>query len=110
MEQVLNTLWTIGLLGLRDKTSEDMTQVNVKGRGKRSEVETLECTGSCNGEDQISYLLPPTASQKKESPSCEIHIPKAQISSCFSTTESTCLQQDSSLLFGEQPKQDRKVK
>lgn len=84
-----------------------MTQVNVKGSGKRSEVETLECTGSCNGRDLISSS---SHSLTRVSPSCQIHIPKPEISSCFSTMESTCLQKDGSRSPGAQPKQDRKVK
>lgn len=64
-----------------------MTQVNVKSSGKRSEVETLQCTGLCNGEDLASSS---SRSLTRVSPSCQIHIAKPKSSSCFSTTESTC--------------------
>lgn len=75
MEQVPKQIWTIWLLGLSDKTSEDMRQVNVKGGGgkkkKRSEVETLECTGSCDGEDLVSSS---SHSLTRVSPRSQTHV------------------------------------
>lgn len=46
-----------------------MAQVNVKGSEKRSEVETLECTDSCNSEDLISSL-------SRSLTRCESKLPK----------------------------------
>lgn len=78
-------------------------------RAVEKEVKWKHWSAPARAMVKISYLHPPTMLQDA-GPSCQIHTFNPQISSCFSTTESTCLQQDSSLSSGKQPEQERKVK